>query len=900
MQTRYTSRGLRSVRPQSCTSQDPPAHALSYRHSPIHCAVAAAWLMVSLQSSAQPTQQQGSQGPSDAPLIERREAANPPAALEPSPASVQDSGPPRVGLRPSEGGEGLKAGGFKWFPSVTVTQAYDDNIFATRTNQVHDWITTVTPAIRGESDWTRHRLIFDAGIAADRYWDNSNENVIEYWIGASGRFDLATNTRLLGGLRYEKEYEDRASPELQVGNPREPVPFTTASGHLGVEQQFGAYLARLVGVAEKIDFDTVPGIVGTNDDRDRDQRSIGLRVSRRVSPVASLFVQGVTDKREYDRFFDDNGFHRDSDGYRLVIGSTFALRDTLSGEAFAGLLKQDYDDVRLPDVSKPYFGARVRWRPVSPMLVTAFLDRSVNETVIAGASSFLETTLGARVERYMSPQWLFSGSVAYTNSDYQGADLTNDLYSASFGVRRYFRDDWFLGLTYRFLHRNSNDPQFEYFKNQIFASIGYAPGGRPRFGATGLQPGALWEPVGDPYSGFYLGGYLADLGVGIHTTGPRGGGGTDLDEFAGWDQGFGFFGGYGRTFGRWYLGAEADWNDIGASWHHGRSPGGRTFSVAQEDTWGLAARVGYLVPGGLVYGHVGGVRSTFDSQYINGSLVPAVISSQQNRETGLRVGVGADVPLARGAFVRTDYSHTNYADFDYFDGAQFQRYAPSTSLFKVGLGWRFGGKETGAAVQIDPRELRGLYGGATLTHGVWQSFMDAVHGDDGSVLKADFGWHGLGGGAFAGYGHTWGRVYVSGEVDGNANGADWRHERTTPGAGGRDFSVHKSGSLGASVRAGYVTAGGSLLYVRYGASYGKFNTIYRRGPTFPIDRDDEKWGNRWGLGSEVKLSDRTFMRMEYSRIDYGTYSFATAHGSPDFVSITNKESIFGLSVGGRF
>ncbi len=67
---------------------------------------------------------------------------------------------------------GIRAGGFIIFPSATITESFDDNIFADDTDTVDDLITNVVPEIVVRSDWRNHeiKLFGSADIAfhADR------------------------------------------------------------------------------------------------------------------------------------------------------------------------------------------------------------------------------------------------------------------------------------------------------------------------------------------------------------------------------------------------------------------------------------------------------------------------------------------------------------------------------------------------------------------------------------------------------------------------------------------------------------------------------------------------------------------------------------------------------------
>src|SRR3546814_8439523 len=55
-------------------------------------------------------------------------------------------------------------GGFRLFPSLTVSETYDDNIFAEEDDEEADFITAITGGVLLRSEWTRHDFTFDAQV----------------------------------------------------------------------------------------------------------------------------------------------------------------------------------------------------------------------------------------------------------------------------------------------------------------------------------------------------------------------------------------------------------------------------------------------------------------------------------------------------------------------------------------------------------------------------------------------------------------------------------------------------------------------------------------------------------------------------------------------------------------
>ena len=177
-----------------------------------------------------------------------------------------------------------------------------------------------------------------------------------------------------------------------------------------------------------------------------------------------------------------------------------------------------------------------------------------------------------------------------------------------------------------------------------------------------------------------------------------------------------------------------------------------------------------------------------------------------------------------------------------------------------------------------------------------------MHQEEGttSVFSGDFaGQDGLAGGVFLGYGITHQKWHFAIEADVETSGADWKHVREP---NGRNFSVEKKGSYGLAGRVGYQLDNGSLVYFRAGKVKSKFNTDWTKGNNSEadIERDDNVWGNRFGVGTELPLTDHVSVRFDYSYTDYESYHFTTAHGKPDTMKFDNDEALFRVGISVNF
>ena len=190
------------------------------------------------------------------------------------------------------------------------------------------------------------------------------------------------------------------------------------------------------------------------------------------------------------------------------------------------------------------------------------------------------------------------------------------------------------------------------------------------------------------FDGAY-GGVLAGHGaLNSVERGARSGGATTLTADRG-DTGVagGFFGGYGKTFGNVYVGVDASVELADVTRDNERDPSGRTISTDRRGSAGAGVRVGYTPDGNaLFYLRLGGTASVVDTGYEAGGTV----YDQTDTLTGVSVGGGIEIPASDNAFVRMDYTYTDYGSYRLpQSGGNVDSFDTDESMFRVGIGFRF-------------------------------------------------------------------------------------------------------------------------------------------------------------------------------------------------------------------
>jgi len=380
--------------------------------------------------------------------------------------------------RPDYDPLGARVGGFVVLPDLTLDGKLDDNIFATNNNETGDFITTISPNLVVQSDWSNHMLRLQGGADIGRYLDNGSEDFEDYDFNANGRVDVTRQTKLRAGAGYLQGHEERSSPDDVSGV--EPTIYDILSSYVEGSHRFNRVVLTLGGAVEQIDFDDVATGGGgniNNDDRDRNVIEGSVQVSYDVAPQYQVFVRGTYNVRDYDAAVDDNGINRDSDGYEAVAGVTADFGGITFGEFFAGYQSQNYDDPVLSTASGPVVGADITWNVTPLTTVVGSISRVVRESTtqdaVTGnfASGRYFSTAGLRVDHELMRNVLLGADVSASQDDFEGISRADEIYRAGVDAKYLINRYANIGGIYRFRMRDSDVAGAEFTENLFLLRV---------------------------------------------------------------------------------------------------------------------------------------------------------------------------------------------------------------------------------------------------------------------------------------------------------------------------------------------------------------------------------------------------------------------------------------------
>ena len=371
---------------------------------------------------------------------------------------------------------GTKIGSFLLFTEAEIGTILTDNVLGTRLDPQPDHAFEFAPNVRLESNWARH--FFSAEFDADRSWykDFSVEDDKTYAALLRGRLDVTRRTHAELDLGKSQTQAGRNSINLtdivgiQTNVKEEHI--TAAADHtfnrltLRVEGRAANYDYKDLGPTRFFD-PTVPTIIPQQDIRDYREDELRLRGTYELQPDLAVFVEGEVSREVYKQPISVFGITRDSSGFAVESGMTFAFSDRLTGEFSLGWGEQTSIDETLAPIEGLLLNADIIWTP-TPLTLMEFLARSEVNTAslvdsLGAIDRFYELSIQHAFWRYL----VIEGYVSYEIADYAASPQVDERIKEGTSAEYYFNP--YMSVYARYEHTDflSTDPVGDFKENEI-------------------------------------------------------------------------------------------------------------------------------------------------------------------------------------------------------------------------------------------------------------------------------------------------------------------------------------------------------------------------------------------------------------------------------------------------
>jgi hypothetical protein len=314
---------------------------------------------------------------------------------------------------------GVRVGSYLLKPSIDVARGYDSNP-THLPNGNGSGFTTVEPALKLQSDWSRHEYRADLRGSYSMYDKLSRLNAPLVDFKSFTRLDVTRDSKINyeGRLFLSTDYP--GSPNLPADIAKLPI-YTSYGSTLGLTQDFNHLQLSAKASYDRTkyqDSKLTDGSSASNHDRDYNQYGAAVRASYEVFPGVRPFVEFGADTRKHDLQFDRNGYQRDSQAITPRVGSTFALTHKLTGEVSVGYLSRHYQDPNLLDLRGVIFDASLKWEPTGLTTATLIATTRADESVVAGWSGALRRDVGVQVDHALRRWLIWTVKAGYGLDEY--------------------------------------------------------------------------------------------------------------------------------------------------------------------------------------------------------------------------------------------------------------------------------------------------------------------------------------------------------------------------------------------------------------------------------------------------------------------------------------------------
>jgi hypothetical protein len=315
---------------------------------------------------------------------------------------------------------GLRISSFIVKPSVEINRGVDSNPSRGASGAAAGY-TEVLPALKLQSNWSRHEYSLDLRGSYSQYDKDASLNRPMFDAKSSSRIDVSNDTRINTESRFYLSTDYPGSPNLPVDFAKLPV-FYSYGTTVGVTQRFNHLELSVKGSSDRTQYEStqlVDGSTSSNTDRNYNQYGGAARVSYEVFPGVKPFVELGGDVRKHDLKVDRDGFERDSRALVPRAGTTFDIAQKLKGELSVGYMMRKFEDRDLSDLNGIVADASLVWTASGLTTVTLTATSRAEETVLPAVSGALRRDIGVQVDHALRRWLMWTVRAGYGLDDYR-------------------------------------------------------------------------------------------------------------------------------------------------------------------------------------------------------------------------------------------------------------------------------------------------------------------------------------------------------------------------------------------------------------------------------------------------------------------------------------------------
>jgi hypothetical protein len=177
---------------------------------------------------------------------------------------------------PEYDAEGEHVGAFTVYPRASLTNIYDDNVYALPQKTGGD-IVALSPSVDISSNWSHNSLGVHLQYERDQYLDQPGQSSNEYSMAANAGVDVDSRSKLSFNLGAAQLTEPRSDAD-SIEGLLEPVRYDLLNGGAGAYREFGRFRLDVSAAASYYSFYNVQLAPGVYDIIGSDIFSLGKNI----------------------------------------------------------------------------------------------------------------------------------------------------------------------------------------------------------------------------------------------------------------------------------------------------------------------------------------------------------------------------------------------------------------------------------------------------------------------------------------------------------------------------------------------------------------------------------------------------------------------------------------------
>jgi hypothetical protein len=359
---------------------------------------------------------------------------------------------------------GLRVGSFFWYPRGELDGAYNNNIFATNTGQIGDWITALTSSFDLLSNFSRDSLNLHAGTLAQFYAGHSPQNTQDGFVTTDGTLNLTEGSYIYGTAQVQHQHISYGSPNSpgSIASPVTYWTYTATAGYLQGGRRFSYEVDVGVISAQYNAAQLLGGGVLPQSFQDGTTSSAAITGSYEIIPDYLGYVRFTGSL--FDYWHTVPGETRPNfTTYRADVGlQILPTNHIIYGDAYVGYLVQNFQQSSLGSTSTPDYGGDLTWS-VTPRTTVTFSGLVTFNTgtpgnvalaenvalagnVASAGNSYLSKTFTGSVSHEVLPNLQLFLSGNYINNTFQGISTSaQNVFLVDAGIRYQLNRNLYLG-----------------------------------------------------------------------------------------------------------------------------------------------------------------------------------------------------------------------------------------------------------------------------------------------------------------------------------------------------------------------------------------------------------------------------------------------------------------------